>query len=88
MDPSISTIIINGVVVLFLVGFLWRANTKAIESKVNKETWEVQNDAHKETIVRIHEDIGSIKDDQGKIFESLNGINISLARMNGKQEEK
>lgn len=76
-----EAILINGAIVILLVGLLYRSTNKAIEGKVNKETYDLQ-------MTVIHDDIKEMKEGLSDISTAINHINILLAKMNGSRDPK
>jgi len=88
MQELWPTVLINGAVVLALVGALWRMNAQrltdaeqSIERRVEKGICELRHEG-------LHEDLVEITKGQEKMARTLEAIKIKLARANGRRKTR
>ena len=86
MEQVWPGVLINGAVVVFLWGLVWRSNhqrlerlEQAAENRVDREYCQLQ---HRE----IREDFREVKAGQKEMMETLREIERKLARRNGEEE--
>lgn len=86
MQELWPTVLINGAVVLALVGALWRMNAQrlidaeqAIGRRVEKGICDLKHEG-------LHEDLVEIRKGQEKMAETLETIKLKLARRNGRRK--
>ncbi len=82
---TVSSILINGAVVVFLWGLVWKSNSArldAVGASVEKRV-EIEYCSLKHR--NIHEDIHEIKKNQEQMTSTLEQIKMSIAREDGRR---
>ncbi len=88
MEEMVSTVLINGAVVVLLWGIAWRNHHQRIEMLQHSLERKVERDYCGLQHESLSEDVKEIKAAQMRMEHALEEIKIKLARRNGQRREE
>ena len=88
MDQVWPEVLINGAVVLFLWGMVWRANGQRLDKLEQRAAQGVEREYCRLQHRELHEDLDELKGGHKEVMEALGEIQRQLAQRNGEEKAR